>query len=103
MTLDFQTLDSLTVPTDSTAAAEIAAALPHSAVLKAFNTNFAAALTAYAARELIAKRFGTKVTLRHIRWAAAVARYPPYLHPPVTARVRFRGGSRSWSPWSGDA
>ena len=27
---------------------------------------------------------------------------PPYLHPPVTARVQFRG-SRSWSPWSGDA
>ena len=37
MTLDFQTFDSLTVPADSSAAAEIAAALPHSAVLKAFN------------------------------------------------------------------
>jgi hypothetical protein len=33
VTLDFQTLDSLTVPADSSAAAEIAAALPHSAVL----------------------------------------------------------------------
>ena len=46
MTLDFQTFDSLTVPADSSAAAEIAAALPHSAVLKAFNTNFAATLAA---------------------------------------------------------
>ena len=42
MTLDFQTFDSLTVPANSSAAAQIAAALPHSAVLKAFNTNFAA-------------------------------------------------------------
>jgi hypothetical protein len=33
-------------PADSSAAAEIAAALPHSAVLKAFNTNFAATLAA---------------------------------------------------------
>ena len=46
MTLDFQTFDSLTVPADSSAAAQIAAALPHSAVLKAFNTNFAATLAA---------------------------------------------------------
>ena len=38
--------DSLTVPADSSAAAEIAAALPHSAALKAFNTNFAATLAA---------------------------------------------------------
>jgi predicted dinucleotide-binding enzyme len=45
-TLDFQTFDSLTVPADSSAAKEIAAALPHSAVLKAFNTNFAATLAA---------------------------------------------------------
>ena len=42
--LDFQTFDSLTVPADSSAAAEIAAALPQSRVLKAFNTNFAATL-----------------------------------------------------------
>jgi len=42
--LDFQTFDSLTVPADSSATAEIAAALPHSTVLKAFNTNFAATL-----------------------------------------------------------
>jgi 8-hydroxy-5-deazaflavin:NADPH oxidoreductase len=46
VTLDFQTFDSLTVPADSSAAAEAAAALPHSAVLKAFNTNFAATLAA---------------------------------------------------------
>ena len=42
--LDFQTFDSLTVPADSSAAAQIAAALPRSTVLKAFNTNFAATL-----------------------------------------------------------
>ena len=44
--LDFQTFDSLTVPADSSAAAQIAAALPRSTVLKAFNTNFAATLAA---------------------------------------------------------
>jgi len=43
--LDFETLDSLTVEPGSSAAAELAAALPHSRVLKAFNTNFAATLT----------------------------------------------------------
>jgi len=43
--LDFQTFDSLTVPADSSAAAEIAAALPKSKVVKAFNTTFAATLT----------------------------------------------------------
>jgi NADPH-dependent F420 reductase len=42
--LDFATFDSLTVPADSSAAAEIAAALPQSRVLKAFNTTFAATL-----------------------------------------------------------
>jgi NADPH-dependent F420 reductase len=42
--LDFATFDSLTVPADSSAAAEIAAALPQSQVLKAFNTTFAATL-----------------------------------------------------------
>lgn len=42
--LDFGTFDSLTVPADSSAAAEIAAALPGSRVIKAFNTNFAATL-----------------------------------------------------------
>jgi NADPH-dependent F420 reductase len=42
--LDFETFDSLVVPSDSSAAAEIAAALPSSRVLKAFNTSFAATL-----------------------------------------------------------
>ena len=42
--LDFETFDSLTVPADSSAAAEIAARLPASRVLKAFNTTFAATL-----------------------------------------------------------
>ena len=44
--VDFATFDSLTVASDASATAEIAAALPHSRVLKAFNTNFAATLTA---------------------------------------------------------
>ncbi|MGN8246625.1 NADPH-dependent F420 reductase [Cellulomonas soli] len=43
--LDFATFDSLVVPAGSSAAAEIAAALPDSRVLKAFNTTFAATLT----------------------------------------------------------
>lgn len=42
--LDFATFDSLVVPAGSSAAAEIAAALPDSRVLKAFNTTFAATL-----------------------------------------------------------
>ena len=42
--LNFETFDSLTVPADGSAAAEIAAALPQSRVLKAFNTTFAATL-----------------------------------------------------------
>jgi NADPH-dependent F420 reductase len=42
--LDFETFDSLTVPADGSAAAEIAAALPQSRVLKAFNTTFAGTL-----------------------------------------------------------
>jgi 8-hydroxy-5-deazaflavin:NADPH oxidoreductase len=44
--LDFSTFDSLVVPADSSAAAEIAAALPQSRVLKAFNTTFAGTLAA---------------------------------------------------------
>ncbi len=43
--LDFQTFDSLTVAADGSATAEIAAALPDSRVLKAFNTTFAATLS----------------------------------------------------------
>ena len=46
--LDFATFDSLTVPADGSAAAEIAAALPQSRVLKAFNTTFAGTLAAGA-------------------------------------------------------
>ncbi|MCV2394505.1 NAD(P)-binding domain-containing protein [Actinotalea sp. M2MS4P-6] len=42
--VDFETFDSLVVPADSSAAAEIAAALPGASVLKAFNTTFAGAL-----------------------------------------------------------
>lgn len=44
--LDFETFDALTVAADSSAAAEIATALPQSRVVKAFNTNFAATLAA---------------------------------------------------------
>ena len=44
--LNFETFDSLTVPADGSAAAEIAAELPQSRVVKAFNTTFAAILAA---------------------------------------------------------
>jgi len=44
--LNFETFDSLTVPTDSSATAEVATALPDSRVLKAFNTTFAGTLVA---------------------------------------------------------
>lgn len=43
--LDFATFDALVVPADSSATAEIAAALPDSRVVKAFNTTFAATLS----------------------------------------------------------
>ena len=42
--LDFSTFDSLVVPADSSAAAQIQAALPTATVLKAFNTTFATTL-----------------------------------------------------------
>jgi len=42
--VDFATFDALTVPADSSAAAELQAALPGAKVIKAFNTNFAATL-----------------------------------------------------------
>jgi NADPH-dependent F420 reductase len=42
--LNFETFDSLTVPADSSATAQIQAALPNSSVVKAFNTTFAATL-----------------------------------------------------------
>jgi predicted dinucleotide-binding enzyme len=44
--VNFETFDSLVVPADSSAAAQIAAALPTARVLKAFNTNFGATLVA---------------------------------------------------------
>src|SRR4051794_35986810 len=44
--LDFATFDSLTVPADGSAAAEIAAALPQSRGLQAVNTTFAGTLAA---------------------------------------------------------
>ena len=46
--LNFETFDSLVVPADGSAAAEIAAALPSSRVLKAFNTTFAGTLASGA-------------------------------------------------------
>lgn len=42
--VNMETFDGLVVPTDSSATAELALALPSSQVLKAFNTNFAATL-----------------------------------------------------------
>jgi NADPH-dependent F420 reductase len=42
--VNFETFDSLTVAADGSAAADIAARLPQSRVLKAFNTNFAGTL-----------------------------------------------------------
>jgi len=42
--VSFETFDDLVVPADSSAAAELAAALPSSKVLKAFNTNLAPTL-----------------------------------------------------------
>jgi 8-hydroxy-5-deazaflavin:NADPH oxidoreductase len=42
--VNFETFDSLVVPADGSAAAELAAALPRSRVVKAFNTTFAATL-----------------------------------------------------------
>ena len=44
--VDFETFDSLVVPADSSAAAEIAKQLPESKVVKAFNTTFAGTLAA---------------------------------------------------------
>ncbi|MEV4775907.1 NADPH-dependent F420 reductase [Microbacterium sp. LTA6] len=42
--VDFDTFDALTVPADSSAAAEFQRAVPDAKVVKAFNTNFAATL-----------------------------------------------------------
>jgi 8-hydroxy-5-deazaflavin:NADPH oxidoreductase len=43
--VNLETFDSLLVPADSSSAEELAAALPSSRVLKAFNTTFASALS----------------------------------------------------------
>jgi predicted dinucleotide-binding enzyme len=51
--VNFETFDSLVVPADSSAAAELAAALPTSKVLKAFNTTFAATLAAGTVGDLV--------------------------------------------------
>jgi 8-hydroxy-5-deazaflavin:NADPH oxidoreductase len=50
--LNFETFDSLVVAADSSATAEIAAALPQSRVVKAFNTTFAATLASGTVGEL---------------------------------------------------
>ncbi|WP_159792702.1 NADPH-dependent F420 reductase [Puerhibacterium puerhi] len=42
--VDFATFDGLTVPADSSAAAQLQSALPQARVVKAFNTSFAATL-----------------------------------------------------------
>ena len=46
--LNFETFDSLVTPADGSGTADLAAALPQSHVLKAFNTNFAATLASGA-------------------------------------------------------
>jgi NADPH-dependent F420 reductase len=50
--LDFTTFDSLTVPADSSAAAQIAAKIPNARVIKAFNTNFAATVASGSAGDV---------------------------------------------------
>lgn len=51
--LNFETFDSLVVPADDSATAEVAAALPESRVLKAFNTTFAATLASGTVGDLV--------------------------------------------------
>ena len=50
--LNYETFDTLTVPADSSAAAQIAATLPRSTIVKAFNTTFAATLASGTAGEV---------------------------------------------------
>lgn len=50
--LDFETFDSLTVPANSSAAAQIADRIPRSRVVKAFNTTFASTLATGAVGSL---------------------------------------------------
>lgn len=52
--VNFETFDSLVVPSDGSAAAELATLLPDSRILKAFNTNFASTLAT--------KKLGDKAT-----------------------------------------
>ncbi|MEW2608279.1 NAD(P)-binding domain-containing protein [[Kitasatospora] papulosa] len=61
--LDFETFDSLVVPADSSAAAELAAALPRSRVLKAFNTTFRHAAPASSERRNSPPRSSSLVTM----------------------------------------
>lgn len=49
--VNFETYDSLVVPAGSSQAAELAARLPETTVIKAFNTNFAATLAGKAVGE----------------------------------------------------
>lgn len=50
--VNFETFDSLTVPADGSATMELAAALPESRVVKAFNANFASTLSSGKVGEL---------------------------------------------------
>jgi NADPH-dependent F420 reductase len=50
--VNFETFDSLVVPADGSATAEIAAALPQSRVVKAFNTTFAGTLASGKVRDV---------------------------------------------------
>jgi NADPH-dependent F420 reductase len=51
--VNFETFDSLVVPADSSAAAEIADELPEAKVVKAFNTTFAATLASGKVGDLV--------------------------------------------------
>ena len=51
--VDFETFDSLTVPADGSATEGLAAALPESKVVKAFNTTFAGTLASGTVGDLV--------------------------------------------------
>jgi NADPH-dependent F420 reductase len=51
--VDFATFDGLVVPSDASATTELAAALPRSRVVKAFNTNFAATLASGSVGDVV--------------------------------------------------
>ena len=102
MTLDFQTFDSLTVPADSSAAAEIAAALAHSAVLKAFNTNFAATLAACTTGEASATVLIAGDNTQAKALLADVVTAPGLRAidvPPCAAPASWRRSASCRSPW----